>query len=92
MECLIVSSELLPFLNRYSCVQNYVVKFVSGRWFSLSHLVSSTNKTDRYVITEILLKVTLNTIKPKYIHSQTSVPRTRMGRIPWMARTDLKVR
>jgi hypothetical protein len=25
------------------------------------------------------------------IYSQTSVPRTRMGRIPWMARTDLKV-
>jgi hypothetical protein len=25
--------------------------------------VSSTNKTDRHVITEILLKVTLNTIK-----------------------------
>ena len=27
-------------------------------------LVSSTNKTDRHDITEILLKVTLNTIKP----------------------------
>ena len=25
------------------------------------------------------------------IDSQTSVPRTRMGRIPWMVRTDLKV-
>ena len=27
-----------------------------------------------------------------YIYSQTSVPRTRLGRIPWMAQTDLKVR
>jgi len=31
----------------------------TGRWFSL---VSSTNKTDLHDITEILLKVTLNTI------------------------------
>ena len=31
-------------------------------WFSLVIPVSSTNKTDRHVITEILLKVTLNTI------------------------------
>ena len=32
----------------------------TGQWFSP---VSSTNKTDRHDITEILLKVTLNTIK-----------------------------
>ena len=31
-------------------------------WFSPSTLVSSTNKTDRHNITEILLKVALNTI------------------------------
>ena len=34
----------------------------TGRWFSTGTLVSSTNKTDRHVITEILLKVALNTI------------------------------
>jgi hypothetical protein len=34
-----------------------------GRWFSLGPPVSSTNKTDRHDITEILLKVALNTIK-----------------------------
>jgi hypothetical protein len=34
----------------------------SGWWFSLGILVSSTNKTDRHDITEILLKVVLNTI------------------------------
>jgi hypothetical protein len=33
-----------------------------GQWFSPSTLVSSTNKTDRDDITEILLKVVLNTI------------------------------
>ena len=33
-----------------------------GRWFSPGTLISSTNKTDRHDITEILLKVALNTI------------------------------
>jgi hypothetical protein len=35
----------------------------AGQWFSLGPLVSSTNRTDRHDITEILLKVALNTIK-----------------------------
>jgi hypothetical protein len=35
----------------------------TGRWFSPGTPVSSTNKTDRHDITEILLKVALNTIK-----------------------------
>ena len=35
----------------------------TGRWFSLGPPVSSTNKTDRHDITEILLKVVINTIK-----------------------------
>jgi len=34
----------------------------AGRWFSPGTPVLSTNETDRYDITEILLKVTLNTI------------------------------
>jgi hypothetical protein len=34
----------------------------TGQWFYPSTLVSSTNKTDRHDITEIFLKVTLNTI------------------------------
>ena len=37
----------------------------AGRWFSLGTPVSSTNKTDRNNITEILLKVALNTINHK---------------------------
>ena len=47
-------------------MQHYVIKFVIDlwqvRWFSPDTLVFSTNKTDRYDITEILLKVALNTI------------------------------
>jgi hypothetical protein len=42
-----------------------VIKFVSdlrqGQWFSPGIQVSFTNKTDRHDITEILLKVVLNT-------------------------------
>ena len=41
----------------------------TGRWFSPGIRVSSTNKTDRHDITEILLKVALSTIKP----NQTNV-------------------
>ena len=42
----------------------------AGRWFSPGTLVSSTNKTDRHDITEILLKVTLNTIIPILVKSK----------------------
>ena len=37
----------------------------TGRWFSPGLSVSSTNKTDRHDITEILFEVALNTIKQK---------------------------
>jgi hypothetical protein len=47
-------------------IQHYVIKFVSDLQqvvgFSPGPPVSSTNKTDRYDITEILLKVALNTV------------------------------
>jgi hypothetical protein len=36
----------------------------AGRWFSPGTLVFSTNKTDRHIIIEILLKVAFNTIIP----------------------------
>jgi hypothetical protein len=39
-------------------------RLATCRWFSTGHPVSSTNKTDRHDIAEILLKVTLNTTKP----------------------------
>ena len=38
--------------------------YLTGQWFSLGPTVSSTNKTNRHDIAEILLKVALNTIKP----------------------------
>jgi hypothetical protein len=38
----------------------------SGRWFSPGLPVSSPNKTDRHDITEILLKVALNTVNQTY--------------------------
>jgi len=44
----------------------------TGRWFSPGTLVSSTNETDRHVITEILLKVALNTIKQTKQTKQTN--------------------
>jgi hypothetical protein len=36
----------------------------ADRWFSPGTPVSSTNKTERHDITEILLKMALNTIRP----------------------------
>jgi hypothetical protein len=41
----------------------------TGRWFSPGIPVSTTNKTDLYGITEILLKVALSTIN----HTPTSI-------------------
>ena len=47
----------------YTTLYDKVCKWlVTGRWFSPCTQVSSTNKTDRHDITEILLKVSLNTI------------------------------
>jgi hypothetical protein len=47
-------------------IQHYVIKFdsefVTDLWFSLDIPVPSTNKTDCHNISEILLKVVLNTI------------------------------
>jgi hypothetical protein len=44
-----------------SLVFNHITVY---QWFSPGTQVSSTNKTDRHDITEILLKVALNTIDP----------------------------
>jgi hypothetical protein len=43
-------------------IQHYVIKLAAGRWISPGTTVSSINKADRHDITEILLKVALNTI------------------------------
>ena len=46
-------------------MQHYVIVcqwLVAGLWFFPGTAVSSTNKTDRYDIADILLKVAFNTI------------------------------
>ena len=61
-------------------IQHYLIKFVIdkavGRCFSVGTPVSSTNENDRLHITEILLKVALNTINsPKPTkHSIENIP------------------
>jgi hypothetical protein len=40
---------------------------VAGQWLSPDTPVSSINKTESHDITEILLKVAVNTIKPNQI-------------------------
>ena len=45
----------------------------TGLWFSPGILVSSTNKTDRHDITEILLKVVLNITTPNPSFSDCSI-------------------
>jgi hypothetical protein len=37
---------------------------VTGQWFSSDTPISATNKTNRHDMTEVLLKVALNTIIP----------------------------
>jgi len=54
-------------------IQHYGIKFVHNfrhacQWFSQGTPVSSTNKTDHHDISEILLKVVLNTIILTLLH------------------------
>ena len=60
----VVSSN--PVHGELYSIQHYVIKFVNDLRQVGSFSGSSTNKTDRHDITEILLKLTLNTI-----HKQT---------------------
>ena len=50
------------FLNLNSLCDKVCQWLVAGQWFSLGSPVSSTTKTDGHDITEILLKVALNTL------------------------------
>ena len=53
---------------RYTTLCDKVCQWLAtGRWFSSGPPVSSTNKTDRHDIAEILLKVALNTNNPTSI-------------------------
>jgi hypothetical protein len=59
----------------------------TGRWFSPDSPVSSTNKTDNHDITEILLKVALNT--NKQTNKQTN---NRCGNLCYRPRYQYTVR
>ena len=63
----IINNISLEFKNT-KFITDFCQWLMTGRWFSQSTPVSSTNKTNRQDITEILLKVALNTIKPKPNH------------------------
>jgi len=58
--------RLNPFLGEVHdttlCDNKVCQGLATGQWFSPGTPVSSTNKTDRHDITEILFKVALNTI------------------------------
>jgi len=71
----VVSSN--PIHGEVYSIQHYVIKFVwqwlaTNWWFSQGTPVSSNNKTDRHDITEILLKVALNTINQPIILLSTA--------------------
>jgi hypothetical protein len=57
-----------PATHTATCVLDIILcdkvyhQLAAGQWFSPGTSVSSTKKTDRHDITEILLKVALNTI------------------------------
>jgi hypothetical protein len=59
----VVSSNPLGRGVLYTTLCDKVCQWLAaGQWFSMGAPVSSTNKTDHHDITEILLKVVLNTI------------------------------
>ena len=53
-------------------LSKYQSWLAEGRWFAPGTPVSSINKTDRHDITEILLKVALNTTKQTNIKLQST--------------------
>jgi hypothetical protein len=57
----------IPAHGKVYSIQHYVMKFVSDL------VVSSVNKTDNHDITEILLKVALNTITLTLTHTITTM-------------------
>jgi len=61
--CVVSSNPTQVRCTGYTTLWDKVGQWLAaGRWFSPSTLVSSINKTDKHDITEILLKVALNTI------------------------------
>ena len=63
LSCEFESHSWWGVLHTTLCDKDKSQCLVAGCWFSPGPPVSSTNKTDRYDITEILLKVAFSTIK-----------------------------
>jgi hypothetical protein len=61
----------LTYDSCYLCVKNGQL-LATGRWFSPGTPVSSTNKTDHHYITDILLKVALDTITQPHTQKWSS--------------------
>jgi hypothetical protein len=65
-KCLLPLVSSNPVHSEVYSIQHCMIKvcqwLVTGQWFSQGTLVSSTNKTNRHNIIEILLEVALNTI------------------------------
>ena len=59
---IIIQIPLLPIKRDTTLCDKVCQSLTTGRWFSSCTPVSSTNKTERHDITEILLNVELNTI------------------------------
>ena len=75
--CLSIYDFWLPLPYFQDCFANYTLlmedqlqRLPTGQWFSPGIPVTSTNKTDRYDIAKILLKVALSTLWP----SISSIP------------------
>jgi hypothetical protein len=68
--------SLIPIHGEVYSTQHYVIKFVSDLQhvggFLPGTLVSSTNKTDRHDITEILMKMALSTMNLNLTLKKTS--------------------
>jgi hypothetical protein len=93
--CYFPASDVVSSISiRARCITLYdkVCQWLAtGRWFSPGPPVSSTNKTDRHDITEILFKVVLNTIKQTnktsqliYFHLRHIIYRNLSNILPWM--------
>jgi hypothetical protein len=60
--------------NNYSLCNKVCQVTCAGQWLTLATLVSFTNKTDPHDITEILLKVTFNTVKSNQLTNNYHPP------------------
>jgi hypothetical protein len=58
------SSEFFFYIGDERAISSSCQWLAAGQWFSLGTPVSSTKKTHCHDISEILLKVALNTITP----------------------------